>query len=101
MTDVKSLQDMEKHIPVVGDVNIKSPFTYQATRTALALFNAIQMVGAEAYINGLEVPDSALKWLLDTSLPIIYKYFPYFIVADEWVLKESEQLARIRNWNLS
>jgi len=93
MTDVKSLQDREKHIPVVGDVNIKSPFTYQATRIAIALFNAIQMVGAEAYINGLEVPDSALKWLLDTSLPIIYKYFPSLLVAYEWVLKESEQLA--------
>jgi cyclopropane-fatty-acyl-phospholipid synthase len=84
---------MEKHIPVVRDVNIKNPFTDQSTRTAIALFNTIQMAGSEAYVNGLEVPDSVVKSLLGTSLPIIYKNFPYFIVADEWVLQESEQLA--------
>jgi len=91
--NVTTLQDIQKHIPIVGDVNIKSPIAYQVTRTTIALSNALQIAGAEAYINGLEVPDPVLKSLLDTSATIIYKYFPSFLVAYDWVSKESEQLA--------
>lgn len=91
--NVTTAQDLQKQIPLGGDVNSKSRFTNQATRTAIALFNAVQMVGAETYINRLEVPDSVLKSLLDTTIPIIYKHFPSFLVAYDWILKESEQLA--------
>lgn len=51
------------------------------------------MAAAEAYINGLEVPDTVLRSLFDATIPIIYKHFPSFLVAYDWILKESEQLA--------
>lgn len=91
--NVTTRQDIQKHIPIGGDVNSKSLFTNQANRIAIALFNAVQMVGAETYINGLEVPDSVLKSLLDTTIPVIFKYFPSFLVAYDWILKESDHLA--------
>ncbi|HCF29022.1 MAG TPA: SAM-dependent methyltransferase, partial [Cyanobacteria bacterium UBA11049] len=47
------LQDIEKYIPVVGDVNLKIPFAYKATREVVGVVNTAQMAVAEAYINGL------------------------------------------------
>lgn len=91
--NVTTLQDLQKHIPLVGDVNVKSPLAYQVTRGAVEVVNTVQMAAAEAYINGLEVPDTVLRSLFDTTIPIIYKHFPSFLVAYDWILKESEQLA--------
>ena len=36
MTAGTLLQEIEKYIPVVGDINIKSPLAYQATRGVAA-----------------------------------------------------------------
>jgi cyclopropane-fatty-acyl-phospholipid synthase len=93
MNSVPSLQDIQKHIPIVGDVNIKSPFAYQATRGAVEVVNTVQMAVAEAYINGLEVPDSVLRSLFDTCMPIFFQYFPSLLAPYEWVLKETDHLA--------
>ena len=87
------LQDIEKYIPVVGDVNIKSVFAYKATREVVGVVNTAQMAVAEAYINGLEVPDSVLLSLFDTCMPIFFKYFPALLAPYEWVLKETDNLA--------
>ena len=87
------LQDIEKYIPVVGDVNIKSVFAYKATREVVEVVNTAQMAVAEAYINGLEVPDSVLRSLFDTCMPIFFKYFPALLAPYEWVLKETDNLA--------
>ncbi len=87
------LQDVEKYIPVVGDVNLKIPFAYQATREVVGVVNTAQMAVAEAYINGLEVPDSVLRSLFDTCMPIFFKYFPALLAPYEWVLKETDNLA--------
>lgn len=93
MTTLTRLPNIEKHLPVVGDVNIKSPFAYQATRGVVQVVNALQMTVAEAYINGLEVPDSVLRSLFDTCMPIFFRYFPSLLVPYEWVLKETERTA--------
>lgn len=87
------IKDIQRHIPLVGDVNTKSPIAYQATRIANAAFNAISMAGAEAYINGGETPDPVLKSFLDASVQICYKYFPSLLVPYEWLLKESVSVA--------
>lgn len=87
------LQDIEKYIPVVGDVNIKSVFAYKATREVVKVVNTAQMALAEAYINGLEVPDSVLRSLFDTCMPIFFQYFPALLAPYEWVLKETDNLA--------
>jgi cyclopropane-fatty-acyl-phospholipid synthase len=93
MNSITSLQDIQKHIPIVGDVNIKSPLAYQATRGAVEVVNTVQMAVAEAYINGLEVPDSVLQSLFDTCMPIFFQYFPSLLAPYEWVLKETDHLA--------
>ncbi len=87
------IQDIQRNIPLVGDVNTKSPIAYQATRIANAAFNAISMAGAEAYINGLEIPDPVLESFFDVSVQICYKYFPSLLVPYEWLLKESDRVA--------
>jgi cyclopropane-fatty-acyl-phospholipid synthase len=93
MNSITSLQDIEKHIPIVGDINIKSPLAYQATRGAVEVVNTVQMAVAEAYINGVEVPDSVLRSLFDTCMPVFFQYFPSLLAPYEWVLKETDNLA--------
>ncbi|WP_375511182.1 SAM-dependent methyltransferase [uncultured Nostoc sp.] len=93
MTTSTLLQEIEKYIPIVGDINIKSPLAYQATRGAVEVVNTVQMAVAEAYINGLEVPDSVLESLFDTCMPILFQYFPSLLAPYEWVLKETDHLA--------
>ncbi|MEH2246472.1 SAM-dependent methyltransferase [Nostoc sp.] len=93
MTTSTLLQEIEKYIPIVGDINIKSPLAYQATRGAVEVVNTVQMAVAEAYINGLEVPDSVLESLFDTCMPILFQYFPSLLAPYEWVLKETDHVA--------
>ncbi|MEH2392247.1 MAG: class I SAM-dependent methyltransferase [Nostoc sp.] len=93
MTTSTLLQEIEKYIPIVGDINIKSPLAYQATRRAVEVVNTVQMAVAEAYINGLEVPDSVIESLFDTCMPIFFQYFPSLLAPYEWVLKETDHLA--------
>jgi cyclopropane-fatty-acyl-phospholipid synthase len=93
MNSITMLQDIQKHIPIVGDINIKSPLAYQATRGAVEVVNTGQMAIAEAYINGLEVPDFVLRSLFDTCMPIFFQYFPSLLAPYEWVLKETDNLA--------
>lgn len=87
------LQDIEKYIPVVGNVNIKSPLAYKATRGVVPIVNAVQMGVAEAYINGLEVPDAVLEGMFNTFMPIFFRYFPSLLAPYEWVLTETDRIA--------
>jgi cyclopropane-fatty-acyl-phospholipid synthase len=93
MTAVSSFNNFQKYIPVVGDINLKHPVAYQLTRGAVTAVNAVQMLVAEAYMNGLEVPDYALRALFDTFMPIFFKYFPALLAPYDWVLKETDHLA--------
>jgi cyclopropane-fatty-acyl-phospholipid synthase len=93
MLSLSTLQSLEKYIPLVGDMNIKTPLAYTATRGAVEVVNTMQMAVAEAYINGLEVPDQVLESLFDTCMPIFFKYFPALLAPYEWVLKETDHLA--------
>jgi cyclopropane-fatty-acyl-phospholipid synthase len=38
---------IENHIPVLGDINFKSPFAYQATFGVVKTVNIVQMAVAE------------------------------------------------------
>ena len=70
MTSTNAFPVIHKHLPIVGDINLKSPLAYKATRLMAGAFNATQMVMAEAYINGLEIPDSLMRSLLHTPFPV-------------------------------
>lgn len=86
-------QDIQSQLTLKADVNSKKPLAYQAVRTAIAGFNMTLLAAAEAYINGLEIPDRVLKSLLEGSVQICYKYFPSLLVPYEWLLQEREHLA--------
>lgn len=60
---------------------------------AIAFSNRFATAGTEAYIDGLEIPDAALKSLLAASVQISYKYVPELLVPYEWLSQESDRLA--------
>jgi cyclopropane-fatty-acyl-phospholipid synthase len=86
-------QDIQSHIPVIGDIHAMGPNAYRATRGAVAVANVVQMAFAEAYINGMELPDSVMRVLFNTCMPIVLKHFPSLLTPYEWVLKETDHLA--------
>ncbi|MEX0271788.1 cyclopropane-fatty-acyl-phospholipid synthase family protein [Leptolyngbyaceae cyanobacterium UHCC 1019] len=93
MTSISTGQDFQRHIPAIGNIATKSPLAYQATRGAARVVNMMQMALAESYINGLEVPDSVLRSLFDTYMPILFKHFPALLAPYEWVLEETDHVA--------
>jgi cyclopropane-fatty-acyl-phospholipid synthase len=93
MTSTNAFSGIQKHIPVMGDMYLKSPTAYNATRLIAGVFNATQMALAEAYINGLEVPDSLFRAMFHTSMPILFKHCPGLLAPYEWVLNESDHVA--------
>lgn len=60
---------------------------------SIKAFNAVQMAGFEAYIHGLEIPDLALKTVLDKTLDIVQSRYPHLFVTYDWLLQESKHLA--------
>jgi cyclopropane-fatty-acyl-phospholipid synthase len=92
-TVISTGQDFQRHIPLIGDIATKSPLAYQATRGATGVVNMMQMAIAESYINGLEVPDSVLRSLFDTCMPVLFKHFPALLAPYEWVLEETDHVA--------
>jgi cyclopropane-fatty-acyl-phospholipid synthase len=86
-------QDTQRYIPLIGDITAKSPLAYRATRGVVEIVNTVQMAVAESYINGLEVPDSVLRSLFASCMPIFFKYFPSLLAPYEWVLQETDHLA--------
>ncbi|MDJ0650771.1 MAG: class I SAM-dependent methyltransferase [Xenococcaceae cyanobacterium MO_188.B19] len=93
MTSTTEFHDFQRYFPVVGNLNSKSGLAYKLTRGVTAITKASQMALAESYIHGLEIPDSLVRGIVNTVLPIFYKYFPSLLVPYEWVLKESDKLA--------
>lgn len=66
---------------------------YRGTRAVARTFNAMQMVMAEAYINGLEIPDPLFRGMLHSTMPMLFRQFPAMLAPYEWVLTESERIA--------
>ncbi|PSB17739.1 methyltransferase domain-containing protein [Phormidesmis priestleyi ULC007] len=93
MTSLSTGQDFQRYVPIVGDISAKNPLAYRATRGVVEVVNAVQMAVAESYINGLEVPDSVLRSLFNTCMPVIFKHFPSLLAPYEWVLGETDHLA--------
>ena len=84
---------IQTHLPLFGDLTLKDPIAYKATRLMAGFFNLTQMAMAEAYINGLEIPDSVFRSRFQTSMPILFKYCPGILAPYDWVLTESDRLA--------
>ncbi len=93
MTSTNVFPSIQNHLPIVGDMTLKSPVAYKATRIAARAFNAAQMALAEAYINGVEIPDSVFRSLVQKSMSFLFPNCPGLLAPYEWVLNESEHLA--------
>ena len=93
MISTPQISSIESNVPFWGDINRKNPLAYKTTRLAVSAVNTVQMAVAEAYINGLEVPDAALISLFNTCMPVFFKHFPALLAPYEWVLKETDHLA--------
>jgi cyclopropane-fatty-acyl-phospholipid synthase len=93
MTSKSVFPAVQKYVPIVGDMAVKTPIAYQATRMMASVFNTTQMALAEAYINGLEIPDSVFRSIFHTSMPILFKHAPGLVAPYEWVLEESTRFA--------
>ncbi|EAQ76684.1 MULTISPECIES: cyclopropane-fatty-acyl-phospholipid synthase family protein [unclassified Synechococcus] len=66
---------------------------YRSTRLMAGGFNQAQMAMAEAYINGLEIPDSLFRGMIHTSMPVLFRHFPGLLAPYDWVLEESDRIA--------
>lgn len=93
MTSANAFPSIQKHLPITGDINLKTPIAYNATRGAARAVNAVQMALAEAYINGLEVPDSVFRSLINTSMPPLFQHCPGLLAPYQWVLNETDRIA--------
>jgi cyclopropane-fatty-acyl-phospholipid synthase len=93
MTSKNVLPAVQNYVPIIGDMTIKSPIAYQATRLMAGVVNTAQMALAEAYINGLEVPDAVFRSIINSSMPMLFQHAPGLLAPYEWVLEESDQLA--------
>jgi cyclopropane-fatty-acyl-phospholipid synthase len=71
--------------------------SYKLTRTMAGLLNSVQMGLAEAYINGLEIPDSLFRSMISNSMPMLFKNWPQLLAPSDWVLTESDKIAESSN----
>jgi cyclopropane-fatty-acyl-phospholipid synthase len=93
MTVENVLPVASQYVPRVGSVADQNPIAYRTTRLMAGAVNVAQMALAEAYINGVEIPDSLFRSIMDTSMSILFQYAPGLLAPYEWVLQESDQLA--------
>jgi len=92
-----NFQSLVKESHSVGSVNqlsaVEAGSITQSSALAIQLFKSLQLLGAGAYINGLELPDSFLKRLLDRVFDLVQAHYPQLFVSYDWLLRESEQMA--------
>ncbi len=93
MISTASTQEFQRYVPITGDIGTKAPIAYYATRAATQVVNTLQMALAEAYINGLEIPDRQLRSIFDTVMPVLFQQYPALLAPYDWVLHEQDVIA--------
>ena len=93
MTVENVLPVTSRYVPHTGNIATQSPLAYKTTRLMAGAVNVAQMALAEAYINGLEIPDSMFRSIMDTSMSMLFQHAPSLLAPYEWVLQESDRLA--------
>jgi cyclopropane-fatty-acyl-phospholipid synthase len=93
MTSKNVLPLTPAYQPSAENMTVQSPITYKATRLMASVVNVTQMALAEAYINGLEIPDPLFRSMMDTSMSMLFQHAPGLLAPYEWVLTESDRLA--------
>lgn len=97
MTSIATIDpasDLHAFVPRTNDRQSARPMaSSRPTRLMARAFNAAQMAMAEAYVNGIEIPDSMLRGVFHASMPVLFRHFPGLVAPYEWVLEESDQMA--------
>jgi cyclopropane-fatty-acyl-phospholipid synthase len=93
MISTATTQEFQRYVPITGDIATKVPLAYLATRAATQVVNVLQMTLAEAYINGLEIPDRQLRSIFDTVMPVLFQQYPALLAPYDWVLHEQDAIA--------
>lgn len=93
MTSPSMKVDVETESSTANELNLKADSLYKSKKPIINFFNSIQMRLAEGYIGGSEVPDSFLKNIAKAVISIVYRYYTYLFITDEWILTESEAIA--------
>jgi cyclopropane-fatty-acyl-phospholipid synthase len=89
MTSKNLVPALQDYTPIGGDIDLKDRLGYRTTRLMAGVLNSTQMALAEAYVNGIEIPDVAIRSIWQTSMPILFKHAPGLLAPYEWVLEES------------
>jgi cyclopropane-fatty-acyl-phospholipid synthase len=92
MTSKNLAHATHSSVPIERNIDVNT-IGYQTTRLMATALNATQMVLAEAYINGLEIPDPVFRSMMHASMPMLFKHAPGLLAPYEWVLNESDRLA--------
>lgn len=93
MTSTSFGADLHNFAPTKPSLKPTTGPGYQGTRLMASLLNGINIGLAESYINGLEIPDSLFRGLINHSMPILFKSWPQLLAPYEWVLTESDNIA--------
>jgi cyclopropane-fatty-acyl-phospholipid synthase len=85
--------DLQAFRPLPNGGLASHSLAYKSTRLMARAVNGMQMALAEAYINGMEIPDSLYRAMLHGTMPTLFRSFPGLLAPYEWVLTESDRLA--------
>jgi cyclopropane-fatty-acyl-phospholipid synthase len=85
--------DLEHFVPRSYGPQSDSSLGYRTTRLMATALNSVQMALAEAYVNGMEIPDSLFRSMIHGVMPMLFRHFPGLLAPYEWVLHDSERLA--------
>lgn len=93
MTTKNLFPTTQSDLLIQGNQPAQGTLGYQATRLIAGALNVAQMGLAEAYINGLEIPDPLFRSMMNTSMSMLFQHAPSLLAPYEWVLQESDLLA--------
>ncbi|WP_373538430.1 cyclopropane-fatty-acyl-phospholipid synthase family protein [Chamaesiphon sp.] len=93
MTSENLVTATSSYTPSESNLDRQNPIAYQTTRFLASALNTVQMGLAEAYINGLEIPDPVFRSMMNTSMSLLFQHAPGLLAPYEWVLQESDRLA--------
>ena len=85
--------DLQEFPPLANGGLASHSLAYKSTRLMARAVNGMQIALAEAYINGMEIPDSLYRAMLHGTMPTLFRNFPGLLAPYEWVLTESDRLA--------
>ncbi len=89
MTSKNLVPALQVYPSISQDFDLKNSLGYRVTRLMAGVLNSTQMALAEAYVNGVEIPDELIRQIWHTSIPTLFKHAPGLLAPYEWVLEES------------